>query len=370
MSKQYDIHTDSGIQFSAFFFFSFSGIGRSEAACASSEFACASNGHCIPDDYVCDDIMDCDDESDEEPVIEDCQAYLDGLDEEESIFPSFSTDDEDDDDDDGDDDDEDDEPLYIQFTKLNIVLSSTEVIVEQEPPQQCGLRKCQVGSKFKLMDGLTHYYTYHTKSVTEVSGSSPSNTSLAIRAQLAFTVLTACELELELWSLSTRAHTTQVRDMVVETTRSDSGGQLHAVDDNAFIAAVTKNPLRFAYHDGLVEEICPRPDEEPNALNFKRAAVSLLQNTMPRLDLDHHTTELKIFVTMAGSTWSIREKLSEFVCLLKTDVVGHCEVDYEVAGVAGKGLLLKKTRNIPSCTTRSSTTSFIKGVEYDFVGVS
>lgn len=56
-------------------------------------------------------------------------------------------------------------------------------------------------------------------------------------------------------------------------------------------------------------------------------------------------------------------------CLPQTDVVGHCKVDYQVEGVAGKSLLLKKTRDIPSCTARSSTTSFIKGVEYDFVGV-
>ena len=59
-----------------------------------------------------------------------------------------------------------------------------------------------------------------------------------------------------------------------------------------------------------------------------------------------------------------------WLSVFQTDVVGHCEVDYKVAGVARKSLLLKKTRNIPSCTTRSSTTSFIKGVEYDFVGVS
>ncbi|KAK8390621.1 hypothetical protein O3P69_010366 [Scylla paramamosain] len=279
------------------------GIGRAEAACGPNEFACASHDQCIPDDYVCDEIEDCDDNSDEEPTIDDCQAYLERQEEVESSFTAVSHDDEDDDE---------------------------QAPVEKEPPQQCALRKCEVGSKFKLVDGLTHYYTYETKSVTVVAGSSPSNTSLAIRAQLAFTVLTACELEL------------QVHDMVVETTRSDSGGQLESVEDNAFIAAVTKNPLRFAYHDGLVEEMCPLPDEDPNALNFKRAAVSLLQNTMPRLDLDHHTTE--------------------------TDVVGHCKVDYQVAGVAGKGLVLKKTRDIPSCTTRSSTTSFIKGVEYDFVG--
>lgn len=68
--------------------------------------------------------------------------------------------------------------------------------------------------------------------------------------------------------------------------------------------------------------------------------------------------------------WSIRGKMYDILTIFQTDVVGHCKVDYQVAGVAGKGLLLKKTRDIPSCTTRSSTTSFIKGVEYDFVGVS
>lgn len=56
--------------------------------------------------------------------------------------------------------------------------------------------------------------------------------------------------------------------------------------------------------------------------------------------------------------------------VLQTDVVGHCKVDYKLEGAEGKNLVLKKTRDIPSCTSRSSTTSFIKGVEYDFVGVS
>lgn len=40
----------------------------------------------------------------------------------------------------------------------------------------------------------------------------------------------------------------QVQDVVMETTRSDTGGRLEVVEDNSFVAAVTKNPLRWGLH--------------------------------------------------------------------------------------------------------------------------
>lgn len=55
--------------------------------------------------------------------------------------------------------------------------------------------------------------------------------------------------------------------------------------------------VRFAYQDGEVKEVCPAPDEHPHALNFKRAAISLFQNTMNRLDLDHHALEVVYLVS-------------------------------------------------------------------------
>ncbi|KAK8724160.1 hypothetical protein OTU49_011244, partial [Cherax quadricarinatus] len=63
---------------------------------------------------------------------------------------------------------------------------------------------------------------------------------------------------------------------------------------------------------------------------------------MKRLDLDHQATE--------------------------RDIVGECQVDYEVLGASGTTLVIQKTRHIPSCISRSSSTSFVQGVPYAFVG--
>ncbi|KAK3881181.1 hypothetical protein Pcinc_014366 [Petrolisthes cinctipes] len=279
--------------------------------CADDEFQCTESKECISKTWVCDEVADCQDRTDEPPLY-DCTGYGE---EEEEELP-----------DDGEDEDVDESggmPPEVQAP-------AGPTPTPEEPAQKCGLRKCKGGNKFQMMDGQTYKYQYVTQSETRVEGSSPSNTTLTMTATLAINVLTACEMELLVESLR------------VETSRSDNGRQQETVHDTAFVTAVTKNPLRFAYHDGMVKEVCPAQDEHPHALNFKRAAISLFQNTMKRLDLDHHA--------------------------LETDVVGDCEIDYQVKGVSGKNLLIQRTRDLPTCTTRSSTTSFIQGVPYDFVG--
>ncbi|KAG7155845.1 Apolipophorins-like 6 [Homarus americanus] len=265
-------------------------VGQAEQ-CTKDQFKCRDSGECINFEWVCDDFPDCTDDTDEFPLY-DCsnkgnQPAVGGADVEEAVevdevAPPSSQ-----------DQDDDQQPA-----------ENIQTPPPREPWERCALKKCQLGKKLRLVDGRTYKYQYVTQTQTEVVGSSPSVTSLTMDASLALNVLTACEMELV------------VERVGVMSSKSDSGGQEQTVEDTAFTAALTKNPLR--------------------------AAISLLQNSMVRLDLDHRT--------------------------LETDVVGECEVNYQVQGNAGTRLLIQKTRNIPTCTSRSSTTSIIQGVPYAFVG--
>lgn len=49
---------------------------------------------------------------------------------------------------------------------------------------------------------------------------------------------------------------------------------------------------RFAFHDGLISEICPEEAEEDWVLNFKRGILSLFQNSMKRFDINFKGVEV------------------------------------------------------------------------------
>ncbi|XP_068244762.1 uncharacterized protein [Palaemon carinicauda] len=294
------------------------------AVCTEAEFRC-NDGACISKDWACDDFPDCDDGSDEEPLLdcsppeekEEVEVEEEVEEEEEEEVPPPP---------------EPEEDLLPGPEELETPDSSASP--SEEPPQErkekCALKKCQAGNKMRYLDGKKYLYDYTTTSITRVAGSSPSNTTLITEAKLELNAITACEVELV------------VKSIVMTTSKSDSDGEMKEAEDKAFNDAVTKNPLRFSYHDGIIEELCPTKDEDPRALNFKRAALSLIHNSMPRLDLNH---------------WAVEK-----------DVVGECNIKYEAVEAVGTRLIIRKTRDIPSCIHRSAVTSFIKGVEYDFVG--
>lgn len=311
-------------------------LTSAQAACTESEFTCVSDQECISLDWVCDDFPDCNDRSDEEPEI-DCSTFDPGA-ASSSAGSSSSSSSSGGSSFNANTDDDDDASSPVEETpdapEASSGLSQEDTSEEEEEPEilpeKCSLSKCRSRGKMKFLDGRTYHYKYQTQTTTQVVGSSPKNTTISMEAALALNVLTACEMELV------------VSGITILTSKSDGQGAMEKVNDPAFTAALTKNPLRFSYQDGVVEEVCPASDEDPRALNFKRAVISLLQNSMPRLDLDHHTVE--------------------------TDIVGECEVDYSVLGAEGILLLLEKTRNIATCRGRSSTTSFMQGVPYSFDG--
>ncbi len=98
--------------------------------------------------------------------------------------------------------------------------------------------------------------------------------------------------------------------------------------------------LRFAFHDGLIQEVCPNSDDPVWAINIKRGVLSSFQNTMMRFDIDHNTTE--------------------------SDVSGKCDVSYKLLGTSGTKLLIQKDKDISSCKNRYKYNSFIQKTSYEF----
>lgn len=105
---------------------------------------------------------------------------------------------------------------------------------------------------------------------------------------------------------------------------------------------LTKNVLRFDFHDGLINEVCPEASESAWVLNFKKGILSALQNTMMRFDVDFNTTE--------------------------TDVSGTCGVQYTLASTNNAFVTIRKEKDIRSCHSRFSTHSFLQTVPYAFSG--
>lgn len=108
----------------------------------------------------------------------------------------------------------------------------------------------------------------------------------------------------------------------------------------AFGNEIEKMEMKFDFHDGLIQEICPNSDEAVWVTNFKRGILSSLQNTMVRFDLDHKTIE--------------------------TDVSGKCEVSYQFTGSSKTSILIKKSKDISSCQHRNKFKSIIQTTPYEF----
>ena len=102
--------------------------------------------------------------------------------------------------------------------------------------------------------------------------------------------------------------------------------------------------IRFDFHDGLIQEICPSNEESVWVMNFKRGILSAFQNTMSRFDLDHKSVE--------------------------TDISGKCEVSYQFMGSSNTSILITKSKDISSCQNRNKFKSFVQTTPYEFRRVS
>ncbi|VVC87834.1 unnamed protein product [Leptidea sinapis] len=204
---------------------------------------------------------------------------------------------------------------------VNLALGSGNSLKD---PSVCGSPTCTTSGKFKYLTHLSYHYEYKVNIETYFAGSSNNRSTLDIKTQVALEFIRPCEGILH----------------VSDVTLIDQDENYPVERVEKFIAAVTSYELRFAFHDGVVSEICPEEEEEDWVLNFKRAILSLFQNSMKRFDINFKGIE--------------------------QDIQGTCNVNYEVRGQENTSLILVKTRDLSQCRDRYKYMSILQTVRYDF----
>ncbi|CAG9568621.1 unnamed protein product [Danaus chrysippus] len=191
-------------------------------------------------------------------------------------------------------------------------------------PYICGPPTCIPSEKFKYLTDVKYEYEYKVKVETYFAGSSNNRSTLDVSAQATVQFIKPCEGLLQLSNVKLKD---QDENYPVERAEK-------------FVQAVSTHDLRFAFHDGIISEICPDEIEEDWVLNYKRAILSLFQNSMKRFDIDFKGIE--------------------------QDIHGTCDVSYTVRGQEKTSLILVKTRDLSLCTDRYKYMSILQTVRYDF----
>ncbi|XP_062707026.1 vitellogenin-like [Aedes albopictus] len=212
-------------------------------------------------------------------------------------------------------------------------------------PRICGRPQChETNNKFRYQQYRLYKYDYSMYVKTHFSGSGENSSELHLIAAVEIDFPKPCQGLLKL-------HSIEVRDRplpVVEEQDFEYGAdyvepppevELHPKSD-VISEELMRFELKFAFHDGVVGEICHEEEEPVWTLNLKRGILSSFQNSMPRFDIDYHTTE--------------------------TDVSGVCDVSYTMSGSKGTSLTIRKTKDIASCKRRYKTNSLIQTVPYEF----
>ncbi|XP_041357844.1 uncharacterized protein LOC121374798 [Gigantopelta aegis] len=185
-------------------------------------------------------------------------------------------------------------------------------------------RRCTASNKFKYVPGVTYEHDYHVTTETLMGGANGEKAVIQIHATADIEALTKCDFALRLRNVR-----------LYDTSR----GQLTFIDNvGRFRQTLERNPLRFSFQDGVIEDLCPSDDEEPWALNVKRGVLTVLQNSMDNTDQDQTTKE--------------------------TDVTGNCVTDYKVTDRGWYSTTVKKTKDLLSCTGRHGYQSAMHAVPY------
>ncbi|XP_051858776.1 uncharacterized protein LOC117563530 [Drosophila albomicans] len=247
--------------------------------------------------------------------------------------------------------------LSALWLLLVLIIPQNEAARENplKDPRVCGRPQCDTSStKFDYGSKL-YKYDYEVSLRTEFAGSGDNTSDLFLKADVEIFFPKDCEGYL-------RINGVKLYDTIQESNESGSESQTKDEYDyydnlpssssevsdfenlhpksNEMSADLTKNLLRFAFHDGLIGEVCPTEQETSWVLNFKKGILSSFQNTMLRFDVDFNTTE--------------------------TDVSGECRVQYELENTDSVYVTIRKTKDIATCRRRYSTQSVLQTTPYTF----
>ncbi|EDW03099.1 uncharacterized protein LOC6561417 [Drosophila grimshawi] len=256
-------------------------------------------------------------------------------------------------------------PLAAVWLLLMLIIASSQAARENplKDPRICGRPQCEITNpKFGYGDML-YKYNYTVALRTEFAGSGDNSSDLFLKAHLEIFFPKPCEgyMRINIVKLydtmppvsndspsSEEKSTKDVYDYYdnLSSRESSSGEQVTPDFEDLHPKSLelandlTKNLLRFAFHDGLISEVCPTELETPWVLNFKKGILSSFQNTMMRFDVDFNTTE--------------------------TDVSGDCDVQYTLALTDSAYVTIRKNKDIATCRRRYATQSVLQTTPYTF----
>uniref|UniRef100_A0A1B6I431 Vitellogenin domain-containing protein n=1 Tax=Homalodisca liturata TaxID=320908 RepID=A0A1B6I431_9HEMI len=187
----------------------------------------------------------------------------------------------------------------------------------------CGKPVCKLPQAFKYLPDLRYYYQYNAKVDTVFDVEKNNSSTLIINAVVELQFSTFCHGYLKVSE--------------VQITENNSTNDMESAN---YLDSFSEHILRFFFEDGLFQEVCPEPDEPVWVLNFKKGILSAFQNSMERLDLDHHAIE--------------------------TDINGECLTDYRLEAVDGTTLIISKQTQLASCVSRHQLHSIIPTSSYVF----
>lgn len=190
------------------------------------------------------------------------------------------------------------------------------------PVQRSGLlgqtscaKQCTDKSKFGYKIGETYRFTYEGETKTSINGGNKEQSGLKFTATALVEVLSKCELSLKIEDAVLSGSDPNYPKSLLTDTQS-----------NEFKTALEEHPLRFSFQDGIMEELCPLPEESAWVLNIKKGILSSLQNTM-----DTFKTEQN---------------------LVETDVAGKCRTKYNLKQEGWRSVSIVKSKDISTCLNR------------------
>ncbi|KAL8597069.1 hypothetical protein ACOMHN_057558 [Nucella lapillus] len=190
---------------------------------------------------------------------------------------------------------------------------------------QCA-RQCIASSKFQYARGTTYEFDYLAETSTSMEDASEDTARLSISATAFVHVISDCDMVL------------QLRDVSVKESDPNSQSMRSAPDSSRAAALLQRQPLRFSFQDGVVEELCPSGEEALWALNVKRGVLSAFQNSMSRLDSDETVTEV--------------------------DVAGRCPSQYQVENKGWYSTTVKRSKDLLACTGRHDYQTAVTATPY------
>ncbi|XP_022087369.1 uncharacterized protein LOC110977488 [Acanthaster planci] len=143
--------------------------------------------------------------------------------------------------------------------------------------RHCSRETCNVANA-RYEVGTKYTYHYNAASVTGISinGTSEREGWLKFDCNAEIEVISPCELTLTL------------RDVAVFESNAN-GDIVEATNNVDMVRELEQNVLRFAFHDGVVTDVCPT-SEKTWALNFKRGILSALQAPVTEMPVNKTET--------------------------------------------------------------------------------